>query len=229
MLLKYVIKKESTYNMSTLLINAHPSSVNLDSFTSALKNSFLESYAKNDFEEEINYLNLYNESIPSISDSELTNIWKKQNNGEVLSLEETKIANISDKLLKQFKDSSHIVIVSPLHNFNVPSRLKDYLDNILIAKQTFKYLESGGSVGLMQGHKCLLLQASGCVYSDKNSRYTNMDFSHQYLETMFKNIMNFDEFNIIRAEGTDFLNRKDILDRSNKEIQEYIKIFYNSI
>ncbi|VED63897.1 NAD(P)H-dependent oxidoreductase [Staphylococcus delphini] len=35
---------------------------------------------------------------------------------------------------------------SPLHNFNVTSRLKDYIDNILIARQTFKYT-SDGSVG----------------------------------------------------------------------------------
>lgn len=39
-----------------------------------------------------------------------------------------------------------IVIISPLHNFNVTSRLKDYIDNILIARQTFKYT-SDGSVG----------------------------------------------------------------------------------
>lgn len=103
--------------------------------------------------------------------------------------------------------------MTPLHNFNIFSRLKDYLDNILIAKHTFKYTESGESVGLMQNHKCLVFQSSGCVYSDKNSVYANMDFAKQYLETMFKNIMGFDEFNIIRAEGTDFLERSVILEK----------------
>lgn len=129
------------------------------------------------------------------------------------------IAIQSEKLLKQFKKSDHIIIATPLHNFNISSRLKDYLDNILIAKHTFKYTESGESVGLMQNHKCLVFQSSGCVYA-------NMDFAKQYLETMFKNIMDFDEFNIIRAEGTDFLERSVILEKSKIEIQDYISNFY---
>ncbi|RNM43564.1 FMN-dependent NADH-azoreductase, partial [Staphylococcus aureus] len=33
-----------------------------------------------------------------------------------------------------------------LHNFNITSRLKDYIDNIMIARETFKYIEEG-SVG----------------------------------------------------------------------------------
>lgn len=215
--------------MKTLLIDAHPSPCNSNSFTSALKKEFLENYNKSISESNINCLNLYNEIIPNLSDKELTTIWTKQENGDFLSAEETKIANISEKLLEQFKDSSHIVIVSPLHNFNIPSRLKDYLDNILIAKQTFKYTESGDSEGLMQNHKCLLLQASGCVYSEENSVYANIDFSHQYLKTVFKRIMGFDEFNIIRAEGTDFLDKEKILEKSNKEVREYIHLFYDSI
>ncbi|KLD61324.1 FMN-dependent NADH-azoreductase, partial [Lactiplantibacillus plantarum] len=40
------------------------------------------------------------------------------------------------------------MIAMPLHNFNVPARLKDYIDNILVARETFRYTENG-SVGLM--------------------------------------------------------------------------------
>jgi FMN-dependent NADH-azoreductase len=90
--------------------------------------------------------------------------------------------------LTQFKDYHRIVISTPLHNFNITSRLKDYIDNILIARETFKYTESG-SVGLMiDDYRLLLLQASGGVYTNKD-RYTTLDFAPNYLKEMFTNIM----------------------------------------
>ncbi len=46
------------------------------------------------------------------------------------------------EILKQFKIANKYVIVFPLHNFNIPSKLKDYIDNILIARETFKYTET---------------------------------------------------------------------------------------
>lgn len=212
--------------MKTLLLNAHPDNNNPNSFTFALKEEFLKHYNLMFPENEIDVLNLYDEEIPTLSHTELTGVWKKQENDEILTQSESIIAIQSEKLLKQFKISDHIIIATPLHNFNISSRLKDYIDNILIAKHTFKYTESGESVGLMQNHKCLVLQSSGCVYTDQSSIYANMDFAKQYLETMFKNIMDFDDFKIIRAEGTDFMERSVILEKSKIEIQNYMSKFY---
>ncbi|WP_310590940.1 NAD(P)H-dependent oxidoreductase [Streptococcus gallolyticus] len=53
--------------------------------------------------------------------------------------------------------------MSPLHNFNLTSRMKDYIDNILIARATFEYTENG-SVGLMTDDcQVLWLLASGSM------------------------------------------------------------------
>ncbi|KLD61079.1 FMN-dependent NADH-azoreductase, partial [Lactiplantibacillus plantarum] len=88
----------------------------------------------------------------------------------------------------------------PLHNFNVPARLKDYIDNILVARETFRYTENG-SVGLMtDNYRVMLLQASGSIYT-RNDRYTPMEFSRLYLDKMFTEIMGFDRFEIVRAQG----------------------------
>lgn len=46
-----------------------------------------------------------------------------------------------DKVLQQFKSAYKDVISYPLHNFNIPSKLKDYMDNIMIARETFKYTD----------------------------------------------------------------------------------------
>ncbi len=91
----------------------------------------------------------------------MLNVWHKQSLGESLSDGEAKIDDTSAFLLNQFKVNRRIVNLTPLHNFNITSRLKDYIDNIMIASETFKYTEDG-SVGLMtEDYKALLLQASG--------------------------------------------------------------------
>ncbi len=128
-------------------------------------------------------------------------------------------------LLNQFKANHRIVILTPLHNFNITSRLKDYIDNIMIARETFKYTEDG-SVGLMtDDYKALLLQASGGVYTN-DDRYTPLEFSYYYLKEMFKEIMGFDEFYIARAQGTSVLPEDEILDATNKDLNNVFDAFY---
>ena len=125
-------------------------------------------------------------------------------------------------LLNQFKANHRIVILTPLHNFNITSRLKDYIDNIMIARETFKYTEDG-SVGLMtDDYKALLLQASGGVYTN-DDRYTPLEFSYYYLKEMFKEIMGFDEFYIARAQGTSVLPEDEILDACKQGFKQRIR------
>lgn len=211
--------------MNTLLINAHPDFHNENTYTAKLKNLFLEKY-KNAFPNgTIEELNLYDIALPRIEEAQLLNVWNKQSSGSTLTEDETKIANLQAFLLKQFKEHHRIVILTPLHNFNITSRLKDYIDNIMIARETFKYTEDG-SVGLMtDDYKALLLQASGGIYTNDN-RYTPLEFSHYYLKEMFKEIMGFDEFYIARAQGTSVLSENEILNAANEDLNQVFDAFY---
>ena len=141
------------------------------------------------------------------------------------------IAQTSERLLKEFKEHHRLVIVTPLHNFNITSRLKDYIDNILIARETFKYLDSPDekgkvSTGLMtDDYRALLLFASGSVYSENNF-YQDLDFAPQYLKMIFSEIMGFDTFEIVRAEGTAALAKNEILDKAKENLDKALKNFY---
>lgn len=189
--------------MNTLIINAHPDFENENSFSFKLKEMFLDKYKESFSIENLEIINLYDMVIPRIDRKELLSIWDKKRSNSELTEKELELSIISDDLLKQFKNANRIVIVSPLHNFNITSQLKDYIDNILIARETFKYTENG-SVGLMtNNYKALLLQASGSIYTN-NDRYTSLEFSYQYLKGMFEEIMGFDNLYIVRAQGTLF-------------------------
>lgn len=128
------------------------------------------------------------------------------------------------KLLDQFKNADWVFIYSPLHNFNINSRLKDYIDNILIAKETFKYTENG-SVGLLNNSdiKIAYIQVSGSDY-EHDLRYVNADFAPKYLRTIF-NFMGINEMELIRAQGMDLLgaDREGIFEKSQSELKNYIK------
>ena len=80
------------------------------------------------------------------------------------------------EILQQFKSANTYIIVLPLHNFNIPSKLKDYMDNIMIARETFKYTENGSVGHLKDGRKMLVIQASGSIYTN-NDWYTEVDYS----------------------------------------------------
>jgi FMN-dependent NADH-azoreductase len=152
-------------------------------------------------------------------------VWQKQIAREPLSATEQAVADQSAHLLAQFKEHHRIVIVAPLHNFNVTSRMKDYMDNIMIARETFKYTEDG-SVGLMtDNYRVLLLQASGSIYTN-HDRYTPLELSHFYLQKMFEEIMGFDQFSIVRAQGTSVITPQAVWANVPADMQKAFDQFY---
>lgn len=212
--------------MKTLIINAHTDFNNENSFSYKLQELFLRKYKETFSNDTPEILNLHAIDLPRIDTTQLLNIWDKQQTGKTMTEEEQHMSEITNNLLFQFKSFHRIVIISPLHNFNVTSQLKDYIDNILIARQTFKYT-SEGSVGLMtDNYKALYLQASGSIYTN-DDRYTALDFSYNYLKAMFEDIMAFDAFYIARAQGTAILTEETVLQNAEHDLDQVYNAFYN--
>lgn len=124
--------------------------------------------------------------------------WEKQRKEQELTNQEQKVTERMSEILQQFKSANTYVIVLPLHNFNIPSKLKDYIDNIFIARETFKYTEKG-SVGLLKdGRRMLIIQASGSIYTN-DDWYAGVDYSQKYLKSMF-NFIGIEDYQVIRAK-----------------------------
>lgn len=202
----------------TLIINAHPKVDDTSSYSLGVMNHFLEAYKEFIPEsEELEQINLYSDEVPMI-DKTVLSAWEKAGKGEELTSEEQKVTERMTEVLEQFKSAKTYVIVLPLHNFNIPSKLKDYMDNIMIARETFKYTDTG-SVGLLKdGRRMLVIQASGGIYTN-NDWYTEVEYSHKYLKSMF-NFLGIEDYQTIRVQGTDVLNPEGVLQKANKEIEE---------
>lgn len=192
-----------------LVINAHPEVESKTSLSLQVLDHFLGTYKENKQDDEvIEQINLYEDVVPMIDKIVLSG-WKHSRKGDPLTNEENEVLERMNEILVQFKSANKYLIVMPLHNFNIPSKLKDYMDNILIARETFKYTENG-SVGLLNdGRSMILIQASGSIYTN-DDWYTEVEYSYKYLKSMFA-FLGIEDFKILRVQGTALLNTEDVL------------------
>jgi len=83
---------------------------------------------------------------------------------------------LSDELVGEVLGADHIVIATPVYNYNVPAALKAWVDHIVRKGLT---LGHDGS-GLVTGKKATVLLASGGVYTE-GSPIRDRDIATQYL------------------------------------------------
>ena len=136
--------------MNTLIINAQPDYKNDAHYSIQLMNHFIGLFKEKYPNDTLEIRNLAGEWIPRATMDELLTVRGKQIAKKPLTEQEEKVAQRTDELLNDFMSFHRIVIVMPLHNFNIPSILKDYMDNILVARKTFKYTPEG-----LAGRACI--------------------------------------------------------------------------
>ncbi|MCM0583109.1 NAD(P)H-dependent oxidoreductase [Weissella diestrammenae] len=208
--------------MNTLLINAHPDFNHEGHFSLRLQAAFQNKFKQFFPDDELTIFNLYDNEVPTISQNELLAAWDDNN---------ANVATISTELMSVFKAHHRIVIVTPVHNFNIPSRLKDYIDNLMIARETFKYVDTpdlNGKVsrGLMlDDYRLLVLMASGSIYTEDNL-YKQIDYVPQYLQTIFQEMMGFHDFQIVRAEGTAIQTPQHVMTTALSDLNQKFDTFY---
>ena len=64
-----------------------------------------------------------------------------------------KMFELSDKLVKELKESDIIIISTPIYNFGPPATLKAWSDLAARVKSTFKYSPDGKQIGLLENKK----------------------------------------------------------------------------
>ena len=97
------------------------------------------------------------------------------------SAEMKEALRLSDELVAELLAAEHLVIATPVYNYNVPAALKAWIDNIVRKGLT---LGMDGS-GLVQGMKATVLLASGGVYTE-GSPIKDRDLATQYLRLILR-------------------------------------------
>ena len=127
-----------------------------------------------------------------------------------------------EELLNIWKKSDCVFIYMPLHNFNVVSKFKDFIDNIVIVNETFK-CEIETMVGLDNTNKQVTFVITSGGEFDSHIQYVNLDFAVQYVRGVFS-VIGINKVKIIRSQGLDLVHndKQAIVENTKEELIKHI-------
>ena len=117
-----------------------------------------------------------------------------------------KMFELSDKLVKELKESDVIIISAPIYNYGPPATLKAWSDLVARIGETFKFKENGRREGLLRNKRAYLVITSGG---------TKLNSKEDFLTPWLKFILNFfgiEKIDIISADQMALDYEKSIRD-----------------
>ena len=102
---------------------------------------------------------------------------------------------LSDELVGEILGADHIVIATPVYNYNVPAALKAWVDHIVRKGLTLGFDGSG----LATGKKATVLLASGGIYTE-GSPIRDRDIATQYLRLIL-NVIGIADVTVVAGGG----------------------------
>ena len=103
--------------------------------------------------------------------------------------------HLSDELVGEILAADHIVIATPVYNYNIPAALKAWIDHVVRKGLTLGFDGSG----LVTGRKATVLLASGGVYT-RGSPIHDRDIATQYLRLIL-NVIGITDVTVVAGGG----------------------------
>ncbi len=105
------------------------------------------------------------------------------------------VLSLSDELVAELIAADHVVIATPVYNYNVPAALKAWIDHIVRKGLTLGF----DGKGLLLGKTATVLMASGGVYTE-GSPIRDRDIAAQYLRLILS-VIGITDVTVIAAGG----------------------------
>ncbi len=123
-----------------------------------------------------------------------------------------KMFELSDKLVKELKESDIIIISAPIYNYGPPATLKAWSDLAARVGETFRFKPNGRREGLLKNKRAYLVITSGG---------TKLNSKEDFLTPWLKFILNFFGINKIETICADQMALD--YEKSIKEAENQIK------
>lgn len=111
---------------------------------------------------------------------------------------------LSDELVAELLVAEHLVISTPVYNYNVPASLKAWVDHIVRKGMTLGF----DGRGLVKGKKATLLMASGGVYSE-GSPIKDRDIATQYLRLIL-GVIGIEDVTVVAGGGAKAVDLREL-------------------
>jgi FMN-dependent NADH-azoreductase len=149
----------------------------------AVTDAFIEAYEQKHPDDEVDILNVFDESIPNF-DGLVVQAKYTILHGKSHSEAEQKVWKNVEQVIEQFTSADKYVIAVPMWNFSIPYRLKQYIDILVQPGYTFSYSPEAGYQGLVSGKPMLAVFARGGEYPP-GSEAEAVDLQTKYIKLIF--------------------------------------------
>ncbi|SMG48450.1 FMN-dependent NADH-azoreductase [Arenibacter troitsensis] len=203
---------------NVLIINA---SVRKEkSHSRKLTQLFVDNWKKKNPNDNFTHREVGLEEIPAINEKWIASAFVKPNER---TKENQSGVELSNKLIKEFKEHNIYVLGTPMYNWSIPSGLKSYIDQLMRINETWKFRSGepdGDYVGILENKKMFILSSRGDTGYGENEKNQHMNFQTTYLKFVF-GIMGIKDISIISLDNEEFGG--EIFENSKKEIYQRIE------
>ncbi|WP_281631558.1 FMN-dependent NADH-azoreductase [Flavobacterium luteolum] len=135
-------------------------------------------------------------TLPHLNETQINAFFTPDENRSEVQKSETAF---SDAAIANLLEADILVVEAPMYNWNIPSTLKAYFDQIARPGITFRYIGKGMlPQGLLKNKKAYIVTSSGGIYTDGDLK--PYDFTTNYVR-FFLELMGIEVVNIFRADG----------------------------
>jgi len=110
---------------------------------------------------------------------------------------------LSDELVGELLACDHLVIATPVYNYNVPAKLKAWIDSIVRKGLTLGF----DGKGLVTGKTATVLMASGGVYTE-GSPIRDRDIATQYLRLLLS-VIGINDVTVVAGGGAKAVDMRE--------------------
>jgi len=188
------------------------------SYSRTLTQEFVSAWKTKHSNDTVTYRDLGHHPVPHVDEAWIAAAFTPP---EKYSPQLAEAIKTSDMLVDEFLTADHYVFGIPMYNFNVPSTMKAYIDQIVRLNRTFALTEQGGFKGLAEGKKMLVVTARGGDFAP-GSPAAPYDHQEPFLRSIF-GFVGITDITFIHAQnlsGDD--TREQALAQARAAIQEAV-------
>ncbi len=148
----------------------------------AIAKVFLESYRKSHPSDEIMAIDLWAKELPPFDGEAIDAKYAIMHQTQQTEGQKRAWKRVVD-LINEFKSGDKYVFSLPMWNFNIPYKLKHYIDLLVQPGLTFKYTPEEGYVGLVKDKKVVMIYSRGGAYGGAAGG-EEFDLQKRYMETI---------------------------------------------
>lgn len=165
------------------LLNIQASPMDDLSFSIRAARAFVKAYRETHPADQVETLDLWQADIPAFDYTAASGKYKVMR-GLPHAANEASAWQRVVMAVNHFKSADKILVSSPMWNFGIPYRLKQYIDVIVQPGLTFSYDPKTGYSGLVTGRPAQLILARGGEYP-QGTQAASFDHQRPYLELLF--------------------------------------------